>query len=243
MLKALLPLIISLPIAFTSAIAPIRAASTNQDIFVLEENARGNYTIKGVNPSKNMSKELRIYYDENRLIDEIADTAFDDCKNLQRLMLSYSVTHINSTSIDDIKTLYYTGSEEQFESLALTYSGTVNYYSYDEGFIYYWNTNIRPTTDTSICDMSKESFDIVYKLYSKLSYSDRASVDEYEDIAGEPISDSMKELINLYGKKNPSRSKDEFTQDNAIGVIIVIALIGMTSICVFYLLKTKEVIS
>ena len=243
MLKSIFLLSLALPLGITFNQEPKSLATNNSDYFIVEQNERDNYTITGVTDRAKNYSELRIYNDESGLIDEIADNAFESCAYLKTLMLSSSVKYVESTTISNIERINYTGSKEEFQSLSLTYTGIVKYYACDEGFMNYWNSSVRPTEDISICDMSKEEFDVVYDLYKNLSKKDRDAVDKEEDIAGESISSSMKELMDMFIKKNPSSRKDELTQDNAIGVIIVIALIGMTSICVFYLLKTKDVIS
>lgn len=244
MVKAILLSALLVPVGLGLANVEVNYASTKvNDSFITVVNERNNLTITGIKEGQRDKIEYRIYNNESGLIDAISDDAFIDCPNIESLMLSYTVKYIETNALNGIENVFYTGSEEEYNSLNLTYAGNVTFYAYDEGFINYWIRNIRVEENTSICDMSKEQFNELYSLYKNLKTSDKKIVDQYVDIAGEKIGDSMKELIDMFVKKNPSRSKDEFSQGNAIGVIIVIALIGMTSICIFYLLKTKDVIS
>ena len=213
------------------------------DGLIVEQNERGNYTLTGV--SSVNSEEIRIYYNESTIIDEISDTAFTTCTQLNSLMISKCVLYVNDAAfIDSISTVNYTGSQEQFEALNITKEFTkINYYACDEGFINYWNEKVRTSAEVSICDMSKSDFQALYALYSNLSLTDRKTVDETKDIANEKIGESMAVLINQFKTPQSSQPKNEWKQSGAITFIIIVSVIGMTSICVFFLLKTKQIIS
>lgn len=245
MLKALLlpGLVFTLGLGLVQQ--PKMAVDRTNNIFDTVENERGNLTITGVKYDYRSNKEFRIYFNESSVIDEIAADAFIECPNIETLMISNCVTYIDFASLNEVEFINYTGSEDEYQSLANTsdYLGTVTYYANDEGFVNFWNEKIRIEASGDICNISQATYDEVYNRYKSLSYEDKTSVDRKEDIAGVAIGDSMKQLADLFGKKNPSPEKDEFTQGNAIGIIIAISLIGMTSICVFYLLKTKDIIS
>ena len=85
MFKALfmLPLLLISPLLVGS---PSNAFS-NEGL-VTEQNERGNYSLTGLTESYLTKQEIRIYYDENKVIDEIKDDAFISCTKLQKLMLS-----------------------------------------------------------------------------------------------------------------------------------------------------------
>lgn len=218
-------------------------ASLVNDGLIVEQNERGNYTLTGV--SSVNSEEIRIYYNESKIIDEISDTAFTTCTQLNSLMISKCVLYVNDAAfIDSISTVNYTGSQEQFEALNITKEfANINYYACDEGFINYWNEKVRTSAEVSICDMSKSDFQALYALYSNLSLTDRKTVDETKDIANERIGESMAVLINQFKTPQSSQPKNEWKQSGAITFIIIVSVIGMTSICVFFLLKTKQIIS
>ena len=213
------------------------------DGLIVEQNERGNYTLTGV--SSVNSEEIRIYYNESKIIDEISDTAFTTCTQLNSLMISKCVLYVNDAAfIDSISTVNYTGSQEQFEALNITKEfANINYYACDEGFINYWNEKVRTSAEVSICDMSKSDFQALYALYSNLSLTDRKTVDESKDIANEKIGESMAVLINQFKTPQSSQPKNEWKQSGAITFIIIVSVIGMTSICIFFLLKTKQIIS
>lgn len=242
MFKALfmLPLLLISPLLVGS---PSNAFS-NEGL-VTEQNERGNYSLTGLTESYLTKQEIRIYYDENKVIDEIKDDAFISCTNLQKLMLSKSVTYVTDAAfIDSINVLNYTGSEEQYAELGLTKEfASLNFYACDEGFINYWGDKVRNNAAVSICDMSKADFQELYNLYSNLSLSERERVDKEKDIAGEKIGESMSVLINQFKTPQSSQPKNEWKQSGALTFIIIVAVIGMTSICVFFLLKTKQIIS
>lgn len=240
MLKSLL----ALPLLASSIGMQVNATHTDYlNDFVLTINERGNYTVTGVVESSKNKEELRVYYDENKVVDEIDSDAFVTCPNLTTLMFSYSITHIDNDALDNIVVVKYTGSEEQYNALGITKTfSSIYYYACDEGFINYWNTTIRPEKGTSICDISKETFNTLYSRYIQLTSEEKAVVDTTLDKAGAKIGDSMQELVNLFYKPNSSKPKSEWNQSGAITLIIVISVIGMTSICIFFLLKTKKLI-
>ena len=229
-------------------IAPVNKAQNVKEDYksalITEVNARGNYTLTGVDASFSGS-EFRLYHYDDLLIDEVSDTAFNGT-TFTSLMLTRSVSYIDDDVFDNatnIKNLFFTGSESEYQSLNLSHSFTsVSYYAKDEGFIYCWNTKIRPTKDTNICSISKETFNQVYSLYKQLDKKDLQTVDAYVDLAGAKIADSMKQLVNYFSESKPSRKNDEWNQAGAITLIIFIAVLGMTSITVFFLLKTKHII-
>lgn len=224
--------------------APTNSAQDYRAALTTVQNERGNYTLTGVDASS-FGNEFRLYHYDDLVIDEVSDTAFNGT-TFSTLMLTYSVTHIDNTVFENasnIKNIYFTGSEAEYQALNLAHSFTsVSYYSKDEGFILFWNREIRPTKDTNICSINKATFNQVYSMYKQLDKNDLKVVDNYEDLGGAKISDSMKQLVNHFSESKPSRKNDEWNQTGAITLIIFIAVLGMTSITVFFLLKTKHII-
>ena len=240
--------IIGLLFASLFALTPVKMAKNVKEDYksalITQPNERGNYTLIGVDDSS-FGSEFRLYHYDDLLIDEVSDTAFNGT-TFTSLMLTRSVTYIDDDVFDNasnIKNLFFTGSETEYQSLNLSHSFTgISYYAKDEGFIYFWNTEIRPTKDTNICSISKATFNKVYSLYKQLDKNDLQTVDNYVDLAGAKIADSMKQLVNYFAESKPSRKNDEWNQAGAITLIIFIAVLGMTSITVFFLLKTKHII-
>ena len=92
--------------------------------------------------------------------------------------------------------------------------------------------------------MTKDDFQKLYKLYQNLTISDRKNVNDAVDVEGEKIGESMNVLIDQFKTPQSSNNKtSEWKQSGAITFIIIVAVIGMTSICVFFLMKTKQIIS
>ncbi len=207
-------------------------------------NERENYTLVSIDDSS-LGDEMRIYNYDDLYIDEIANNAFDGT-SFTSLALSNCVTIVGESAfanVTTIKTLYYTGSEEEFLALGIEYEfDNIYYYAIDEGFINYWNKEVRPTKDTNICEITTDQYNYIRELYTDLNTEDKAVVDAYVDLAGVAIKDSIKQLNKLFASANGSNTTEEWNQTGAITLIIIIAVIGMTSITVFFLLKTKQII-
>ena len=211
-----------------------------------EDKGDGTYRVTCVKDDYKGSSDIRIYRFDEKPVDEIADTAFVDT-TFTSIVISKDITKINDavfTNAPNIQNIYYTGSLEDFAGLNLSFdTNHVFPYSVDEGFIYYWNTVIRPTDSVNLChDTDRNTYKYVLSLYNKLTKDDLDIVNAYEDAAGAKIGDSMKELINYYKEEGSQKKNDEWNQTGAITLIIVIAVIGTTSIAIFFLLKTKNII-
>ena len=215
------------------------------DYLVLEKNERDNYTLMGINGFS--GSEFRIYHYDEYIIDEIDDNAFVN-QNFDTLVLTNTVKKVSNNAFlnaPSIQELKFTGNATEFSALEISYEFSNGYYLYsvDEGFINYWDEKIRPTSTSNICnDIDYKTYQEVYGLYLNLSEEDRAVVDAYEDAANAKIKDSMVELKNHFSQTPNSNQTEEWNQTAAITLITIIALIGMTSITIFFLLKTKNII-
>ena len=210
-----------------------------------EVNVRGNYTVTSVKDAYLDYGDIRVYkFDENP-IDEIADDAFLNT-TFNSVVISKDITNINNAVFENapyITNIYYTGSLEEFAALNLSFDTShVFPYSVDEGFINYWNTYIRTSNDTNICNITRDQYNQTITMYNNLSKADLEVVNSYTDLAGSKIIDSIKELVRVFSDSPSPRKKDEWNQTGAITLIIVIAVIGTTSITIFFLLKTKNII-
>ena len=207
-------------------------------------NSRNNYSVNSVNEAYLNETSLRLYSYSDHRIDEVLNNTFinSSCTNL---MLSREVTYISDDVFNNsqIKILNYSGSEQQYNALGITYHfDKINYYAFDEGFINFWNENIRLSEEDNICLIDKSVFAKVYSMYVKLSEDDLAVVDAYVDKGNAKIKDSMKTLINHFSNGNNANQSEEISQTSALIFIIVVSIIGMTSICIFFLLKEKHII-
>lgn len=240
-------IIAALPLLLLSSFLGFGEKPTRDDFksfLKTSENSRGNYTLNSIDTNFS-GDELRIYRYDDMLIDEIADNAFAGT-SIKSLALSNCVTIVGENAfagVESMKTMNFTGSEEEYQALNISYEFTaVNYYAIDEGFINYWNKEIRPDENANICEISLEKYNKVRELYSALGIEDKEVVDAFEDKAGATIKDSIKELNRHFGTPEGSKSTEEWDQTGAITLIIIIAVIGMTSITIFFLLKTKQII-
>ena len=98
---------------------------------------------------------IRIYADKE--VYTIADGAFDDCV-FEMIMVSNTVTEVNDEFPTTLKTLFFTGSNEEIH-FDIPGSVEVLTYACDEGFMVYWNRYIRPNTNgSSICSVEKDKY-------------------------------------------------------------------------------------
>ena len=115
-------------------------------------------------------------------------------------------------------------------------------------FLSYWQNDFRKDDNDDIipiCDIKYEDYTVMYTKYAALNNVDREIIDstpDYED--GFTIKDSIVELVRIYGKrKNTSDlQKHTLNQSSAITIIVVIAVFGMSVICLFYVMKNNNLI-
>lgn len=233
------------PILFSLNIPFAKSAFSNDGYFEIEKNEQEENVLVKVKENEIYSEELRVYFDEETPISEIKEGAFDACPLLNTVMLSCYIPVVPQnlfSNVPSLRTINYTGTEEQFNILGLNVSGiTVNYYACDEGFINYWFNEIRVTEQTNICDISDETYREMLAKYSALDDSERSVVNEFQD--GETtIFDSIQYLKSTKNKTTPQTNNPDVNKSTMIAFILIIASIGLSFICVFYLLKERKVI-
>lgn len=216
------------------------------DAFNYEKNSRNTFSVTSISSSHINDTDIRIYKEYNDIVvDEVKDNALSGSA-ARTLMLSSFITYISNNAfngMNNLRVLYYTGSSAQYESLNLSYAfDEINYYALDEGFINFWNENIRREASTDICVIDKSQYAEIISRYNRLSTDDLLVVDSYTDLAGAKIKDSIKQLNSIFASSSNKVEDNEWNQTGAITLIIIIAIIGMTSICVFFLLKERKVI-
>lgn len=220
-------------------------ANANENAFVLEEKSDKTYKISAICNDFKENIELRIYKSEEKPISEICENAFDGCVNLSTLMVSDTVTTITSSTFDNLshfETFNYTGSEEQFSELNLSLDGVkINYFACDEGFINYWNLYVRPNDTANLCDVSRDTYKQMQLLFDELSEDDKANVKDLQDGDG-TILEAIQYLQEKYKEGNKERPTKEASKSMMITLILIIASIGMTFICIFYLLRERKII-
>lgn len=217
----------------SSAWYPVETFSTDLTI--------ENHVLTSVNDKE--SHYVRIYKEDE--VTTVAEHAFDDC-SFTILMISKTVTTINATFPDSLKTIEFTGSIEDI-SFVIPENVEVIEYACDEGFLNYWGEYIRPNIDGSICNVTREHYLRMKSLYSQLTKlefktDDLENVNATKDGTG-TIGDSITFLNSYFNASNKSKSiEKEISQSVMITLILIIASFGMTSIGLFYFLKDKKVI-
>lgn len=214
--------------------------------FVYELKSDDTYFVKSVSDSAKDKTNLRLYSTYNdKVVSEINDGLFNDCLNLTSVMLSSNFTSVPAGlfEIASVTTIQYTGSLEEFSSLNYQTEKTVETYSCDEGFVNYWNKFIRPTKESSICDISNETYQELLVKYELLNSYDETIVNDYVDQGGEKISESMDYLEAYFSPGESTNKKTEISKSVTLSIIVGVAIFGMTSIAIFYLLMKKNIIS
>lgn len=232
------------------AVAPLRGAMPfdNGDKYILSdrEGENAGYCLDRVSDDYLNEVELRVYYDEDKPIKEIASGAFDNCVDLETIVISRYVEVIPKdifTNLPNLKNVFYTGSEEEFDKFELDVGNCyVNYYQKDEGFLCFWFDYIRPTPDANICDIPDSIYHGLLSLYNELSDEERQVVNRYED-AGDLIINSISYLKKMKTVELPPETKPDADKTTMIAFILIIASVGMSFICIFYLLKETKVIN
>lgn len=217
------------------SVEPVEASSSIYNM-LLKEN--GNYKLLSV---KDYSlSEYRIYASSK--IDEIDTDAFKGVTSSYSVMVSNYVTTINKNAFSkNCNLINYTGTEEEWNLLKYTTTTKVNYYSLDEGFINFWNKEIRPEKDSNICGIDRTTYGQARLLYSSLKNDDLNNVNSYVDKSGATIKDSM-EYLTQYFSKPVEPNVGYLPKSQTISIIIAISVIGMSAIAGLYLLKKKKII-
>lgn len=216
------------------------------ELELIDESNPNIYRVIGFNDLS--LKEYRIYhsYDDGVIIDEISDTALSLVNHNFTLLISNMISSFNSALFDNdyLSVINYTGSIAEWDLKNITTDKTVNYYQKDEGFINYWNAFVRPHSDSDICAIQIDGYQILKNMYNALGARDLIIVNAYIDASGSSIASSMRYLKNYFQDDSHSRgsSSNQVSKDTTIGLIVGIAFFGMTTISIFYLLRKKGII-
>ena len=92
--------------------------------------------------------------------------------------------------------------------------------------------------------MSIDDYFLLKDKYDLLVAEDKAYVNDYIDKADQSIEDTMDYLSKYFEEeKQTSPSKKNLPQDMTIGIIVSVAIFGMTTISIFYILKQQKIIN
>ena len=162
------------------------------------------------------------------------------------IMISKDISGINHDFLINthITRINYTGSEEDWNNLGIGTFNNLYFYENDEGFINYWNDKVRPDGEVDVCSMSIDDYILLKDKYDLLVAEDKAYVNDYIDKAEQSIEDTMDYLSKYFEEeKQTNPSKKNLTQDMTIGIIVSVAIFGMTTISIFYILKQQKIIN
>ena len=117
-----------------------------------------------------------------------------------------------------------------------------------DAFLTYWRDDFRKDDEgklIAICNITYADYSSMYEKYAALNESDRNTINataDYEE--GYTIKDSIKELVRIHGGKKQNNEADRRTlnQSSTITIIVVIAVFGMSVICVFFVMKNTNLI-
>lgn len=117
-----------------------------------------------------------------------------------------------------------------------------------DNFLSYWRNDFRKDENgkiIAICDITYASYKEMYQKYVLLTSDDRKIVNltpDYEE--GYTIEDSIKELIRIHSNHGNIKPVERRTlnQSSTIIIIVVVAVFGMSTICVFFVLKSNKII-
>ena len=246
----LLALLICSPLMSFSLISQQNSPILHEinDVFnveVIDSSNPNEYRITSLN---NLDlNEYRIYseYENDVVIKEINSNLFDSIGQSFEVMVSSYLDCLDPAlfSNSNLNKISFTGSSEEWNLLNIQTTKTVTFYQKDEGFINYWNTNIRPTAETDICSITKDTYQELKAMYQALSAYDLANVNNYTDKSGNKINKTMSFLASYFNPAPEQQERgSELSKDTTLGLIVSIAIFGMTTISIFYLLKRKNII-
>ena len=196
--------------------------------------------------------EYRLYSkyginNEEYVITSVNDDLFDNVNQNFVLMISKGLSGFTNALFDNehLLQINFTGSKDEWDALNLGVTKDVYYYENDEGFINYWNDIVRPNNNTDVCSMSKDDYLVLKEKYNDLVAEDKAYVDDYVDKANQTIADTMDYLSKYFTEeeKSNNQTKKNLPQDMTIGIIVSVAIFGMTTISIFYILKQQKIIN
>ena len=211
-------------------------------------NGNDTYTIDGLLDNSLSEYRLYSFYEETGYhVTDVNPNLFNNVTEDFTLMLSKDIANIPSGLFNNnhLKQINYTGSETEWNNLSINVEVNVYFYECDEGFINYWNTYVRPNADSDICSMSKEEYLVLKGMYDSLTAEDKTYVNAYKDSANQTIESTMSYLSKYYDSESGSNTqpKRNLPQDMTIGIIVSVAIFGMTTISIFYVLKKQGIIN
>lgn len=114
-----------------------------------------------------------------------------------------------------------------------------------EDFLNDWNLIVRPSDDFDPCSsLTRSQFEKLKQKLHSLNEEDQEYVLSQKDgNTSQTIKETFETLEKMFSEINkPKRNDGEISESAAVGIILSVSIVGMTAICVFYMLKTREII-
>ena len=113
-------------------------------------------------------------------------------------------------------------------------------------FLNYWENVFRAKYPGSVCDVTREDFDLLMEQYDPLTDSEKEIVNATKD-THQPeytIGEVIKTIVNYVypNKKSSEDNKKKLNQSKTIIIAVVVSIFGMSAISVLYILKKDKVI-
>ena len=220
------------------------------EYFDFVQKGDGTYIIESIND--NSLNEYRLYakYDvnnETHVISEINNNLFNNIDHEFVIMVSKDLNGLSNGLFNNPKLtkINFTGSMDEWNALNLNVTIDIHSYECDEGFINYWDDVVRPTSESDICSMSKDEYLLLKEKYDNLNSEDKTYVNAYIDKANQSVEDTMDYLSKYYSDENDNKgnARRNLPQEMTIGIIVSVAIFGMTTISIFYILKQQKIIN
>jgi len=112
-------------------------------------------------------------------------------------------------------------------------------------FLLYWETDFRKD-HISVCDITYESYKIMYHKFFSLSEADRnvisQTIDPMDESGTYTIGQVIEELANRFKAKPQENNRRTLDQKTTIIIVVVVAVFGMTTISILFILKNNKLI-
>ncbi|MCQ2776327.1 MAG: hypothetical protein MJ217_01220 [Bacilli bacterium] len=116
-----------------------------------------------------------------------------------------------------------------------------------EDFLNEWKEIVRKSDDFDPCGengVTRSQYNNLKNHFAMLSSEDQDYILALMDgNTGNTIKQTFATLDAMFASNKPSsRGSGEISESAAVGIILSVSIVGMTTICIFYALKTKEII-
>ena len=112
-------------------------------------------------------------------------------------------------------------------------------------FLHYWETEFRKD-HISVCDITYESYRTMYQKFFLLSEEDRnvisSTLDPMDESGTYTIGQVIEELAKRFKVQPQDNKRRTLDQKTTIIIVVVVAVFGMTTISILFILKNNKLI-